>query len=460
VNARTLFQEGVKAIREQKDLALGRKYLLRSLTTDPNNDMAWLWLTHTVAEPEKRLEYVERALRINPNNQHALALKSRLEALVPAPVEEVKSQPVRRDVIQPLAPKTISDPLTMQEKTRIAFLMEQGDTLLAANALEDAIEQWVNVLKIRVDHPEALRNAVGNLWQLNYRTDARELVQRALDAGTRVPSIYLTAIDIAEREQNYADAETLRERIATLPDADDQLIVTVTDHYIKQHQVDRAFTFLERALEAHPDSQALLIKIGDLNEEIGRSKQATAFYEQAARLGTTTKAGREADKRLLSYVPVLTDRERGSLGLAAREALGIAALLLLMALQDAGLSLAGLGIRRWIGVFMGLIGSYLLVTATSSPQQRPFAAWMGGTVPPEKEEEPPSPFELYTKPKAAPGSAVQEPTHLPIIPPALRYTLGIAGFVLVVLAFMLVMHQAIELVINDPPPYLPWSDSY
>jgi tetratricopeptide (TPR) repeat protein len=83
MDARSLYREGVLAIRDQKDIARGRDLLVQSLRQDPNNDMAWLWLTRTVTDRQKRLEYVERALKVNPANEQARQLKDRLQAAPP-----------------------------------------------------------------------------------------------------------------------------------------------------------------------------------------------------------------------------------------------------------------------------------------------------------------------------------------------------------------------------------------
>ena len=43
-DAQALFREGVMALRERKDVAEGRRLLIESLRTNPQNDMAWVWL--------------------------------------------------------------------------------------------------------------------------------------------------------------------------------------------------------------------------------------------------------------------------------------------------------------------------------------------------------------------------------------------------------------------------------
>jgi tetratricopeptide (TPR) repeat protein len=369
----------------------------------------------------------------------------------PEPLPASDASPDRiASVIRPIGPKTVDIPVTQSEKEQIAQLMEKADIYLESGDEEAAVAQWVEVLKLRVDHEVALRNAAGHLWRLRYWEDASELVQRAIDAGTQVPSIYLTAIDMAERRGDQDEAGALRERIATLPAADEQLLVTVADYYLERYQTDQALRFLEQAIETHPNSQKLLVKLGDVYRQLDRNQEAMVYYDRAVRLGSRSKKGKEADKKLATFVPVLTDRERGSVWLAVRETVGVMLLFLLMGWQDAGLSLFDMGPRRWVGVLLSLVGGYLLITATSSPQQEPVASWLGGNVP----AEPPGENPLQAAP-AAPGRAAQEPTHLPIVPESVRYLLGTAGAVLLVMAFVLVFYHALDLVTNNPPPYLP-----
>jgi tetratricopeptide (TPR) repeat protein len=451
VDAKTLFQQGVSAIRDQNNPQLGRDLLIQSLKLNPQNDMAWLWLTRTVRDRDKQLEYVERALKVNPNNEAALKLKIRLDVTPPFAVAEPKPEPVS-DVAVPAAASaylTVATPVSPEEKERIATLMDRANTYMEAGNTEAAIGQWVEVLNIRVDHETALRHATGHLWRLQYRSDARELVQRALDAGTMVPSIYMTAIDISERLGEHTRAEELRQRVASLPQAGDQAIMTVADDYIQRYRLDQALDFLKSAHEAHPDSQGIMIKIGDLLQQLERPQEAMTYYDLAVRTGPRTNEGKEADQKLLTFVPILTDRERGSVWLALREVIGLGLFYLIMGWQDASLSLLEMGPRRWIGVAFSVIGGYLFVTATSSPQQRRIAGWFGGAIPPVIAD--------LNQPHSTPGRALEEPTQLPMISREVRYVLGSMGVVLLVVAFALVFHQTLHQVSTNPPPYLPWS---
>ena len=49
----------------------GKEILLQILNEDENSDTAWLWMTATVDTDELRMECLEEALRINPDNEKA-----------------------------------------------------------------------------------------------------------------------------------------------------------------------------------------------------------------------------------------------------------------------------------------------------------------------------------------------------------------------------------------------------
>lgn len=431
-NAQALFREGVEALREQKNIAEGRRLLIESLRQNPENDMAWVWLARTTKSPDKKQAFIERALSINPANPHALALQEKLAPAAAVMATAIEPRPQT-------ASTTATTPLSPQQEKRIALLLKKAEHFMRADDPEAAIEQWVEILSIQVDHEEAMRSAVGQLARLKYMDDARELIWRAIDAGTTHPSIYLTAIDIARRQGEYAEADELRERLARLPDVDAGIIEKVVQHFVDDEQLSRAHDLIRDLLKIHPENLIFLKTMGDIYRAMENEAEALRYYDRAARLGAGTKIGREADKTMVQFTPVLTDTERGSLVLAWREAIGFGIFFLFLAWQDAGLDLMQLGSMRWMGIALSIAGGYLLVTATSSPQQQPLARWLGGQVPDHA-------------PSSNGHGLVEEPSQLPIIPPVMRFVLGTIGGILLVVAAWLVFSTALHLLNNPVPP--------
>lgn len=446
-DAQTLFREGVLALREGRDASEARRLLIESLRINPQNEMAWVWLARAVKDPAKQLECLERALKINPENAQALEMKAQISApqkvaVAPtgAPAAAPESEPAVTET-RNTRDKKSGDILTLKEQKQIALLMKKAAHHLEADDPEAAIEQWVDVLHIQVDHEEAMRNAVSHLARLKYLEDAQELLQRAIDAGTQHPSIYLTAIDLAHHQGDQIVADALRERLVKLPDIDDHTIVTVARQFTNGDRPQQAQALLEDALQMRPDSQPILTTLGDLHQLFERKGEAMRYYDRAARLGAGTKAGKEADEKLAEFAPILTDRERGSVLLAGREAAGFGLIYIFLAWQDAGLNLFHLGLTRWLGVLLGSIGGYLVVTATSSPQQQPVAGWLGGVIPDKRKH----------KKKEEPG-LIEEVSEIPMIPPATRLILGVAGAALLLIGAMLVFSMALRLLMNPVPP--------
>lgn len=459
MDAKTLFQEGVVAVRDEKDATKGRNLLMQSLRLEPENEMAWLWLSRTVNDSQKKIQCLERALAINPANQQARMLMDKLsggsvQTNVPPPPKAASNG---ESAAIASAPVAVAAPVrsrlpkaSVNNEARIKSLMEKAQACLDKSDFEGAIEQWVGVLEIQVDHEEALGNSVRHLSRLKYIDDARELVWNALNSGTQHPSIYLTAIDIARYQKQHDEADELRLKLGKLSEAGETVTTEMADYFTARDKMTQTVEILEAGIANHPTSQKLMLRLAEAYEVSGRKTDAMRLFEQAARSGSNTKEGKAADERLLSFAPTLNDKERGSVVLAAREAAGFGAVYLIMAWQDAGLDLLRLGLPRWGGVILGIVGGYLVITATSSPQQQPLAALLGGTVPPPPE----APKDVFEADAADPIIA----TEIPIIPVAARIVIGSIGAVLLVIAFLMVFSTAVNLLSHPSPAPMPTRD--
>jgi tetratricopeptide (TPR) repeat protein len=479
MDAQQLFREGVLALRERKDAARARDLLTQSLRANPDNEMAWLWLARTYTNKEIQLQCVERALRINPANEQALAFKERLVAADPpaAPSQvstspfimepeevvdhrsmSITGQPIHLfeeepEPPEPTAPVTMQTPLAPAEEKQVAALLAKAKQLAAADDMEGAIEQWVYVLDIRVDHPEAIQNATRALAKLKYLNDVETLLNNAIEAGTNQPSIYMTAMDMARHKGEIGEMEMLMEQVAKLPAASEEIVERMVKHFTADQPL-RAVELLREVVEQRPESARLSLLMGDLlRDSMMQPDEAEQYYERAAQGSSDRKIRRTLERSKHGRVPVIGDRERGSVALALREALGFSAVYLLMGWQDAGLNLLSMGVARWLGVGLAFVGGYALITATSSPQQRPLAGLLGGKVPPPQPK--PERKKARYEEEPLPVGPVQEPTDLPILSPAIRIVCGILGALILAGAFALVFSTALQLLRNPVPPDIP-----
>jgi tetratricopeptide (TPR) repeat protein len=438
---------------------------MRSLRADPRNEQAWLWLSRTTNDTAKRVQCLEKALSLNPHNIQTPQTIDKLKATVnPAPavmsaaaipVADLEAAPPPRPAASRPKPEAPAEPPRSQPEAavpkrrkadpgRIDQLMSRAQAYLEKEDIDNALEYWLRVLEIQSDHEMALRYAVKYLTKQKMSEDAFDLLKHAIDEGTQNPAIFLTAIELGRRLQQDAAVDVLREKLAALPTADESVVAQTIDSYLERDLVMQALDLLQKAVEAHPKSQKLAIRLARLYDRMERRPEAAEWYERVVRLGARTPEGKQADKRLSEFTPQLTDQERGSVMLALREALGIGMFILVLAWLDAGLNFANMGPARWLGVLAGFVGAYFLVTATSSPQQKPIAGWLGGQVPPKAEPVKDEFNNLVTP----------ESSTIPILGAAARAGLGLVAVILLGASLWLVFRHTVEVATNpNPTPF-------
>lgn len=100
-------QDAIQAI-QSGDKAAGKKILGQLLRANPNNELAWLWMTECVEQDAQRIYCFEQALKINPKNVTARQGLERLKgSSTQPPRPETSSQvppeqsPARRLPSQP-----------------------------------------------------------------------------------------------------------------------------------------------------------------------------------------------------------------------------------------------------------------------------------------------------------------------------------------------------------------------
>lgn len=81
-----------KAVKVLKkgDKAQARKMLSAILKKEPQNEMAWLWMSQTMNDPQKKRQCFDKVLAINPENEHAQRAIAKLEGRRPPPKKKVK----------------------------------------------------------------------------------------------------------------------------------------------------------------------------------------------------------------------------------------------------------------------------------------------------------------------------------------------------------------------------------
>lgn len=440
-SAQELFERGVMAIRE-KDLATGQKLLRASLKAEPNNELAWVWLAKTVSDPAKQIKMLERALVVSPNNQQIVALHAELVRRNEHPAQVVTGEVVAYEAsdqkqqkrqqsskFEPIEDvKTTRDNLTTEESIKCADLLQKGNAALNHGDEEAAVGYWLEILDIQADHPGAFPLIIRQLLQMDFPDDAKELAWRAVNAGSPDPGVADVLLRLIRRSRDMTEIEDAYLKLVNMPHIRSEMKIDIIDKYAETAPPSRVFNVTKAAADAHPDNQAILFRLAQLYEQAMADVQAQEVYQQIVNINHRTDEGKYADKRLANVTLSLTDKERGSVLLAVREAVGIVILYFLLAWQDVGLSLFRMDISHLGGTFLSLLGAYFVVTGSSSSQQSGVAKALGGKVDPNSD------------------------SQLPRLDDATRYSLMGLGAVILVISFYLVFSNAIGLLVDPVPP--------
>ena len=96
----TPLEQAVALIRAGS-IAEARTILIEVLKQNPGNDYAWLCMTLCVTEVEQKRYCFQKVLKINPQNQHAIAGLARLNNPVVSPAQpQVIQQPIGKEILR------------------------------------------------------------------------------------------------------------------------------------------------------------------------------------------------------------------------------------------------------------------------------------------------------------------------------------------------------------------------
>lgn len=96
----TPLAQAVALIREG-NIPSARMILIEILKQNPRDEKAWLCLSLCVTEVEQKRYCFEKALKIDPQNQHALERLRRLnDSAAPATQPEVEQQPIKQSILR------------------------------------------------------------------------------------------------------------------------------------------------------------------------------------------------------------------------------------------------------------------------------------------------------------------------------------------------------------------------
>jgi len=271
-DAMRLFQEGVEAARSgNKPRA---QSLLRAVTElESGHGEAWIWLASTSDSPQAAVDSLEKAVAIDPANQHAVT-RLRMSRLQAAYAEiKIGNKTRAREYLGPV--------IREEPSNEQAWM---GMAVAAENPVEaiDALEQ---ILSINPNNEKARRSLD------EYRTQAgiRSQTWQCPLCSTTAPQpqnicarcrAVLTLEDPRALLSSRADRGLMAEAIVRLEDetahrGDFINIFCLGMAHINIGRVDRGMPYLESATRIAPIDQHLVDQVRQLRDRIARSQSGS-----------------------------------------------------------------------------------------------------------------------------------------------------------------------------------------
>ena len=132
-----LLREGVDAARAGRRLD-ARAIFMRVVEAEPQNEMAWMWLTGLVDDVEDKIIACENVLTINPNNKKVVAYLESLLEQKAAIAQQVVSE--RSFDVQP--PTAAAFGVTTQKPDLPADLISKAEQLEYQGKIKEAIQAY------------------------------------------------------------------------------------------------------------------------------------------------------------------------------------------------------------------------------------------------------------------------------------------------------------------------------
>ncbi len=156
-HALSLLKRGIANARAGEK-ALARRLLQRSAELNPDNDAVWLWLAVTATNDDDKIDFLHRALAINPNNERVKATLKQIESKMSKQAPAWKC---------PLCMAPASRPQQKCPTCHAVLGLEKIDEVVNSNAdqtkMKRAISGYKNVLGQGVDFGAHYNMALAHL---------------------------------------------------------------------------------------------------------------------------------------------------------------------------------------------------------------------------------------------------------------------------------------------------------
>ncbi len=255
----------------------------------------WLQKANMTNELDRKVEYLEKALRENSGN---VLVKTQLAGLYFESKKYNEAAKLYREIDESGKSKSILERL-------LSIYQLQ-------NRQDEALSIYLDLLKLSED-PEVFKDFLQYLQKQKSREDAVKFLEKRQQDIPRAfhSSLNLVMADLNTQSKNWSKAAAAYEKVIKSGVKDPDVLYNLAVTYQRGDDPERAISALERYLQKNPGDIKSWMQLGALQEKKGTLAQARSTYEAVLQKSPQNK---EALVRLIAILEKSNDKA-GLIGL-------------------------------------------------------------------------------------------------------------------------------------------------
>jgi tetratricopeptide (TPR) repeat protein len=249
----------------------------------------WLQKANATTDAERRIGYLEKALRENPGN---VLVKTQLAG---AYFDNKKYDPAARlyeEIDESGKSKSILERLLLAYQAR--------------NRVDEALKTHLDLLKLSED-PESFKDFLQYLQKHKSKDEAVKFLEKYQQdfPKTFQSSVLLLLADLSAQTKNWSKASSAYEKAIKAGVKDPDVLYNLAVTYQQGENSDKAIQALERYLQNNPNDLKSWMHLGELQEKKGALSAAKTTYDTLVQKNPQNK---EALLKLVSVLEKMKDK--------------------------------------------------------------------------------------------------------------------------------------------------------
>lgn len=223
----------------------------------------WLQKANSTSDVDKRISYLEKALRENQSN---ILVKTQLAGLYFDSKRYADAARLYKEIDESGKSKNISERLLL-----VYQIM---------NKVDDALRVYIDLLKIS-EEQQTFKEFIAYLKKRKSKEDAGKFLERHQQEIPKAfqASVLLTLAELSSETKDWSRAAATYERAIKAGVKDSDVLYNLFVTYKRNDEIDKALQALERYLEKNPSDLESRLQLGELYEKKGQTAQAKTAYD-------------------------------------------------------------------------------------------------------------------------------------------------------------------------------------